>query len=197
MSWISVGANYKRKISMSKLHDFTKISKLLSFVLRHKPESISLTLDEHGWASVAELIEKAQSQITLTPELIKQVAVTNDKKRFSLSDDGQFIRANQGHSIRVDLKLLSKEPPVILYHGTATRFLNSIKQEGLKPGQRHHVHLSSDIETATAVGKRYGKPVILEVAAGAMHQQGFEFFLSDNGVWLTDSVPTNFLEVVN
>ena len=178
---------------MTQSHDFTKASKFLSFVLRHKPEAINLTLDEHGWASVTELIEKAKPQITLTSILIKQVVITNDKKRFSLSGDEQFIRANQGHSIQVDLKLSPKEPPTMLYHGTASRFLDSIKQEGLKPGQRHHVHLSSDIETATTVGK----PVILGVAAGAMHQQGFEFFLSSNGVWLTAHVPANFLEVVS
>lgn len=182
---------------MSQSHDVTKISKFLSFVLRHKPEAINLTLDEHGWASVVELIEKAQPQITITPELIKQVVITNDKKRFSLSDDEQFIRANQGHSVQVDLKLSPKKPPEILYHGTATRFLNPIKQEGLKPGQRHHVHLSPDIETAITVGKRYGTPVILEVAAGAMHQQGFEFLLSGNGVWLIAHVPANFLEIVS
>ena len=181
---------------MSQSHDFTKVSKFLSFVLRHKPETINLTLDEQGWASVAELIGKAQPQIALTPELIKQAVITNDKKRFSLSDDEQFIRANQGHSINVDLQLKPITPPECLYHGTATRFLESIEQEGLKPQQRQHVHLSSNIKTATAVGKRYGKPVILEVAAGAMYQQGFEFFLSNNDVWLTDSIPTNFLSVL-
>lgn len=181
---------------MSKQQDFTKISKFLSFVLRHKPEAINLTLNEQGWASVAELIEKAKPQITLTHELIRQVVIDNDKKRFSLSDDNQYIRANQGHSVKIDLKLTPKKPPTVLYHGTATRFLNSIKQEGLKAGQRHHVHLSSDIETATAVGKRYGKPVILEISAGAMHQQGFKFFLSENNVWLTEHVPVNFLSVI-
>jgi len=177
--------------------DLTKISKFLSFVLRHKPETINLTLDDQGWASVADLIEKAKSQITLTPELIRQVVIDNDKKRFSLSDDKHYIRANQGHSVKVDLKLAPKKPPAVLYHGTATRFLNSIKQEGLKPGQRHHIHLSSDIETATAVGKRYGKPAILEVAAGAMHQQGFNFFLSENNVWLTEHVTPKFLSVIS
>jgi len=129
----------------------------------------------------------------LTPELIKQVVVTNDKKRFALSNDEQFIRANQGHSTQVDLKLSPKKPPTTLYHGTACRFLDSIKQEGLKPGQRHHVHLSPDIDTANSVGKRHGKPIIIEVAADAMHQQGFEFFISDNGVWLTAHVPKFFL----
>jgi len=173
--------------------DYAKVSKFLSFVLRHEPETIKLTLDANGWVSVEELIQKSRSQIELTPELIKQVVNTNDKKRFAFSSDQQFIRANQGHSIPVDLQLSPKEPPEILYHGTATRFLNSIQQEGLKPGQRRHVHLSSDLKTAYAVGKRYGKPVVLKLATGAMYQQGFDFFLSDNGVWLTTYIPTEFI----
>ena len=173
--------------------NLTQVSKFLSFVLRHKPEAINLTLDDQGWALVTELIEQANPQITLTPELIRQVVIDNDKKRFSLSDNKQYIRANQGHSVKVNLNLTSKKPPAMLYHGTATRFLDSIKQEGLKPGQRHHVHLSSDIETATAVGKRHGKPVILEVAAGTLHQQGFKFYLSDNGVWLVKFVPNKYI----
>ena len=173
--------------------NLTQVSKFLSFVLRHKPEAINLTLDDQGWALVTELIEQANPQITLTPGLIRQVVIDNDKKRFLISKDGQRIRANQGHSVKVDLKLAPKKPPAMLYHGTATRFLDSIKQEGLKPGQRHHVHLSSDIETATAVGKRHGKPVILEVAAGTLHQQGFKFYLSDNGVWLVKFVSNKYI----
>lgn len=176
--------------------DFTKVSKFLSYALRHKPEAINLTLDDKGWASVADIIEKAKPQITLTPALIRQVVIDNEKKRFSLSYDNQYIRANQGHSIKVDLQLIPEKPPAVLYHGTATRFLDSIKREGLKPGKRHHVHLSSDIETATAVGKRYGKPSIIEIPASAMHQQGFKFFLSKNKVWLTEYVPANFLTVI-
>ena len=182
---------------MSKKNDYEKVSKFLSFVLRHKPEAINLTLDPNGWASVAELIQKSQPKFELTTELIKQVVITNEKKRFSFSDDENFIRANQGHSIDVDLKLSPKEPPEILYHGTATRFLDSIKQQGLKAGQRQHVHLSSNLETANAVGKRYGRPVILEVAAGTMYQKGHEFFLSANGVWLTEYVPNKFFMVIN
>lgn len=180
---------------MSQSHYLIKVSKFLSFVLRHKPEAINLTLDNEGWASVAELIEKAKPQITLTPKLIKQVVLKNDKKRFALSDDEQCIRANQGHSIQVNLQLSPVKPPVLLYHGTATRFLESIKQEGLKSKQRHHVHLSSDFKTAIAVGKRHGKPVVLEVASGKMYQQGFQFFLSNNGVWLTKYVPADFIEI--
>lgn len=173
-----------------------KISKFLSFVLRHKPDAINLKLDIHGWAEISELIEKASFERPLTVELIKQVVATNSKQRFSLSEDGQRIRANQGHSIGVDLDLSPKIPPPVLYHGTATRFLSSILEKGLQSGQRHHVHLSADVETATIVGQRHGKPVVLQVASGEMHLQGFVFFLSENGVWLIDSVPTNYLSVL-
>lgn len=178
---------------MSK-SNLTKVSKFLSLVLRHKPDAVSLTLNAEGWALISELIDKAQPQIPLTKELIEQVVSTSDKQRFKISDDGLMIRANQGHSVKVDLKLSPKQPPTVLYHGTATRFLDSIKQEGLKPGQRHHVHLSTDVDTARAVGKRYGQVVILEVNAEAMHKQGCKFFLSDNNVWLVELVPPQFLK---
>jgi len=181
---------------MSK-KSLTKASKFLSLVLRHKPDAIGLTLDVEGWTSISELIDKAQSQIPLTKELIEQIVSTSDKQRFKISDDGLMIRASQGHSIKVDLKLLPKEPPAVLYHGTATRFIDSIKQEGLKPGQRHHVHLSTDVATATAVGKRYGKVVILKVDTKSMHQQGYKFFLSDNNVWLTEHVPPPYLSMAD
>ena len=125
-------------------------------------------------------------------ELIECVE-TSDKKRFSFDDTGDLIRANQGHSVEVDLQLEEKKPPDVLFHGTVERFLASIMAEGLKKGKRHHVHLSSDTETARKVGARRGKPVILQVNAGKMHNQGFKFFLSVNGVWLTDSVPSVFL----
>jgi putative RNA 2'-phosphotransferase len=174
----------------------TKISKFLSFVLRHKPGAIGLVLDEQGWAYIDELINKAKQAgevTTLDRALIQEVVDTNDKKRFVISEDGQRIRAAQGHSIDVDLQLKPVTPPEFLYHGTATRFLDSILKEGLKPQQRQYVHLSKDIETATAVGQRYGKPVILKIKAQLMYEQGFTFYLAENGVWLTDSVPPTFL----
>jgi putative RNA 2'-phosphotransferase len=186
--------NIRRKSAPQKQLD--KVSKFLSFVLRHKPSAISLKLDDQGWAEVSELIDKASSEMPLTAELIKQVVVTNEKHRFSLSEDSRRIRANQGHSIKVDLDLTPMAPPTILYHGTATRFLSSILKEGLRSGQRHHVHLSTDIETATSVGQRYGKPLVLQVSSGEMYQQRFIFFVSENGVWLTESVPVNFLSVL-
>lgn len=174
----------------------TKISKFLSLVLRHKPEAIGLVLDEQGWANIDELIDKANYSnqgISLTRSLLQEVVDTSDKKRFTVSDDGQKIRAAQGHSVDIDLKLKPITPPEFLYHGTATRFLDSILKEGLKPQQRQFVHLSTDIETATKVGQRYGKPVILKIKALLMYEQGFVFYLSENGVWLTGHVPKAYI----
>jgi putative RNA 2'-phosphotransferase len=174
----------------------SKISKFLSFILRHNPKAIGLTLDEQGWVSIGDLIDKANTSnqgITLTRSLLQEVVDTNDKKRFTISDDGQKIRAAQGHTIDIDLQLNPIEPPEFLYHGTATRFLDSILKEGLKPQQRQYVHLSKDVETTTVVGQRYGKPVILKIKALLMHEQGFKFYLAENGVWLTEKVPSEFL----
>lgn len=176
--------------------DLKKTSKFLSFILRHQPDDIGLTLDSQGWASITELIEKAKPKASLTKDLIKEVVASSDKQRFALSSDGLYIRANQGHSIKVDLGLTPQKPPPVLYHGTASRFVDSIKQEGLKAGQRHHVHLSVDVATATAVGQRYGSPVILKVDAGNMFKQGYTFFLSDNSVWLTKHVPVQYLSTL-
>lgn len=125
--------------------------------------------------------------------MLEKVVADNDKQRFSFSDDGQKIRANQGHSVQVDLKLEPQTPPDILYHGNVERFLESIRQEGLIPGSRQHVHLSADTKTATAVGSRRGKPIILEIAAAQMHRDGYHFFISQNGVWLTDKVPPEYI----
>lgn len=172
-----------------------KISKFLSYVLRHKPESIQLPLDNNGWASIATLIDHAKPQFILTHDMIEEVVRDSDKQRFALSDDKTMIRANQGHSINIDLQLEEATPPSILYHGTATRFLDSIHQEGLVSKRRHHVHLSSDIETATSVGSRHGKVVILTIDAGHMHSQGYPFYLSKNGVWLTEHVPMTYITI--
>ena len=173
----------------------TEISKFLSYVLRHKPQAIGLQLDSEGWADIAALIAgAAKDGRTLDLPMIQAVVSGNDKKRFSLSADGQRIRAVQGHSTgSVSIQHIEKEPPAVLYHGTATRFLQSIQQKGLIPGSRHHVHLSQDIGTAVAVGQRYGEPVVLKVESLRMHQQGIKFFQAENGVWLTDHVPSDFL----
>lgn len=171
-------------------------SKFLSYVLRHQPDAIGLKLDREGWGSIVQLIAGAATtgrQLDLN--LIKQVVETNDKKRFAISEDGLRIRAVQGHSIEsVAMSFQEKVPPAFLYHGTATRFLDSILKEGLRPGERQFVHLSEDIQTAAAVGQRYGKPVVLKVEALRMHQQGFKFYQAENGVWLTEKVPVNFFK---
>jgi putative RNA 2'-phosphotransferase len=174
------------------------LSKFLSLILRHKPQTIGLTLDEGGWAHVEELILKTnQHHVPLTLENLKRIVAHNDKKRFLFSNDQQLIRANQGHSIEVDLQLKKVEPPQILYHGTAIQHLESIKVEGLQKRARHHVHLSADLQTAKTVGARYGKPVVLRILSKDMHDRGFHFFQSENGVWLTECVPPEFLEFEN
>lgn len=170
-------------------------SKFLSYVLRHEPQAIGLTLDSEGWADIAALIEGArQAGTILNRDLIQQVMDTSDKKRFTISEDGLRIRAAQGHSTKtVAITYPEKVPTEFLYHGTAARFLESILKEGLRPGKRNHVHLTQDEQTAVAVGQRYGKPVVLKIEALRMHQQGFKFFLAENSVWLTDRVPPEFL----
>ena len=171
-----------------------KISKFLSLILRHKPQTIGLNLDENGWADVDELLQKS-SRIgrVFSRKKLDIVVETNDKKRFAFSDDGKRIRANQGHSIEIDLKLEETEPPETLYHGTYRQVVDVIFKDGLKKMQRHHVHLSSNIQTATRVGERRGKAVILTVESGRMFEDGHVFYLSDNGVWLTDVVPPQYL----
>jgi len=173
-----------------------RISKFLSLVLRHKPEAVGLSLDSGGWVAVEELIAAAQrASVRLDRDVLRQVVMQNDKQRFALSDDGQRIRANQGHSLPVELGLVPLPPPEWLFHGTATRFVESIKRQGLLPGKRTHVHLSPDEHTAVAVGKRHGKPVVLTIQAAQMHQRGCDFYRSDNGVWLTRTVPAEYIVV--
>ena len=172
-----------------------QISKFLSYILRHHPEAIGLTLDVNGWADIDELLAKAgQHGEIIDKHLLYEVVSQNDKKRFTISDDGMRIRAEQGHSTKqVDIDYTEKQPPSVLYHGTASRFLDSILQQGLIPGDRHYVHLSSDVDVATEVGKRYGKVVILEIKAEEMYRQGFQFYLTKNNVWLIKHVPSEFL----
>jgi len=172
-----------------------RTSKFLSLVLRHQPEAIGMTLDEEGWLEINELIANANVRgKKLSLELLHEIVATNDKKRFALSDDGLRIRASQGHSVTgVDLKLEETKPPEILYHGTVAAFIESIRSGGLQKRSRNHVHLSADESTATRVGSRRGKPIILHVDAASMRQSEHQFYLSANGVWLVDSVPTNFL----
>ena len=172
------------------------ISKLMSLVLRHQPAEIGLHLDEHGWASVQELVEKMEAKgITVNIETIETIVATNDKKRFAFNADKTRIRASQGHSIEVELNLPGTTPPDVLYHGTTGKFLESILVNGLQKQSRQHVHLSATIETATAVGSRHGKPLILTIHAKAMNEAGFKFYLSENNVWLTDKVPKEYMKL--
>ncbi len=176
--------------------EILRMSKFLSLVLRHKPELIGLTLDQNGWASVEDLIRLANRHgIRLTRPLLMQVVADNEKKRFALSDNGERIRASQGHSVKVDLGLPPALPPEILYHGTASRFLESILAGGLHSANRQHVHLSPDVATAMRVGQRHGSPVVLVIRSGEMAAAGHTFFVSANGVWLTDRVPQEFISV--
>jgi putative RNA 2'-phosphotransferase len=171
------------------------LSKLISLVLRHKPEEIGLSLDAQGWADVDELLIRLnQRETECDRTLLEQLVAASDKQRFAFSADGTKIRANQGHSVVIDLALDPQEPPETLFHGTATRFIDSIYAQGLLAGNRQHVHLSADEEVAKSVGVRHGKAIVLRVRAGEMHQDGHEFFRSDNGVWLTDRVPAKYLE---
>ncbi|MDO1584978.1 RNA 2'-phosphotransferase [Rhizobium oryzicola] len=174
-----------------------EISKFLSYVLRHAPDSIGLSLDEQGWASMGELIEKANAAgHVLDDARLRAIVRESDKKRFTISEDGLKIRAAQGHSIKVDLGHAPSKPPKVLFHGTATRFLDAILAEGLRALNRQQVHLSSDEATAQRVGQRHGKPVVLSVMAGQMEADGHKFYQAENGVWLTDSVPPAYLAVL-
>ncbi|WP_226468907.1 RNA 2'-phosphotransferase [Luteimonas panaciterrae] len=170
-------------------------SKFLSLILRHEPEAIGLMLDGQGWAQIDELILLANARgHALSRDLVEQVVRESDKKRFAISDDGLRIRANQGHSIGIDLALTPQAPPSTLYHGTATRFAASIREQGLLKRDRQHVHLSPDTDTAIKVGSRHGKPLVLTIRAGEMHERGMAFFRSENGVWLTDAVAPEFID---
>lgn len=174
----------------------TTISKFMSFVLRHHPQAIGLALDGAGWAVVDELLARAAATgRAITRDELNEVVATNDKRRFALSDDGLRIRANQGHSIDVELGLEPVRPPDVLLHGTAARFVDSVLATGLARRSRHHVHLTQDAAIAEAVGRRYGQPVILRIAAGAMAARGHVFFRSDNDVWLVEHVPSEFIQV--
>lgn len=170
-----------------------RAGRFISKILRHKPEIIGITLDEHGWANVDELIAGVNRTLPMDMETLEEIVRTNNKQRYSFNEDKTLIRANQGHSVPVDVELTQAEPPEILYHGTAERFTAAIDAEGLRPMSRLYVHLSKDAETAANVGSRHGKPVVYEVLAGEMHRRGVIFFLSVNGVWLTKEVPEEFL----
>lgn len=176
--------------------ELTRISKVLSLVLRHQPELIGIEPDQHGWVDVKLLIQQMNiHNIVVDRALLDHVVETNSKKRFTFSDNGEQIRASQGHSIAVELGYVAQVPPDILFHGTAEKSVESIENTGLEKRDRQHVHLSQDLQTARQVGGRHGKPVVFMVQASMMHQAGYLFYLSDNNVWLTDHVPVQFLAI--
>lgn len=175
----------------------TRLSKLLSLILRHKPQAYGVELDAEGWADVAHLLHQLQAHgVSMHLTLLEEIVSTNSKKRFAFSEDRKKIRASQGHSIPVELGYTPVEPPGILYHGTAEKAVDSIRVHGLEKRSRHHVHLSADEATARMVGQRHGKPVIFRVWANRMFQAGFNFYQSENGVWLTDQVPPEYMELI-
>lgn len=171
-------------------------SKYISLILRHRPEVIGITLDEHGWADVEELIRGVGRTHPLDMETLKEIVRTDEKGRYSFNEDFTKIRANQGHSVKVDVELERKAPPKVLWHGSAEKYEASIDTHGLLPGSRLYVHLSPDVETARKVGSRHGRPVVYLVESGRMHADGLEFFLSKNGVWLTKHIPAGYLKKV-
>lgn len=178
--------------------DLTKTSKFLSRILRHKPEVIGITLNEHGWADIDELIDGIngyKKKYNINREILNHIVETDEKQRYTISPDGKFIRANQGHSIPVDVELEETEPPEELFHGTADRFSESIEQQGILPKSRLYVHLSKDVQTAEKVGMRHGNPIVYRVNSGEMFRQGYKFYISLNGVWLTKNVPPQFLTI--
>ncbi len=180
---------------MLSSRELVRTSKFLSLVLRHRPERADLTLDSAGWVDIALLVEGCRKAgRPITRDQLDEVVETNDKKRFEISSDGLRIRASQGHSIEIDLGYSPSEPPERLYHGTTEGNLASVLRQGLLKRRRHHVHLSLDRRTAAKVGQRHGRPVILEVSSGRMHADGYAFFVSTNGVWLTEHVPPAYLE---
>jgi putative RNA 2'-phosphotransferase len=171
------------------------ISKFLSLVLRHQPKTIGIQIDQNGWADITVLLEKASKHgIRLDRETLNHIVATNSKKRFAFNDTLDKIRASQGHSLEIELGYTNQEPPEILYHGTGGKSVQSILNAGLEKRSRQHVHLSKDFETAVKVGRRHGNPFVFKVLAEQMYKDNYQFFISDNGVWLTDNVPTKYLK---
>lgn len=176
--------------------NLTKISVSLCYFLRHDPSKIGLMVDSQGWANIDELVKKASEKACqgLTRDILLRIVDEDSKGRYSVSKDGQSIRCVQGHSnTSIKMNLVSKVPPVTLFHGTATRFIDSIMKSGLQPGTRQHVHLSADVETAVSVGRRHGAPIVLEINVCEMLKHGHVFFQAENGVWLTEAVPPKFI----
>lgn len=180
---------------MSSDKQITHISKFLSLVLRHQPETIGIQLDQSGWTDIAELIEKSNNYgVKFDREILNHIVATNSKKRFAFNDTLDKIRASQGHSVEIELGYINQKPPEILFHGTGEKSVQSILATGLERRNRQHVHLSSDFNTAIKVGQRHGKPFVFKVLAEQMYYDNFQFYISDNGVWLTEHVPIKYLK---
>lgn len=174
-----------------------KVSKYLAKHLRHRPERLGLQLEDGGWVHVDALLAACRrAGFELSPDELSEVVERNDKRRFSFDASGTRIRANQGHSVTIDLQLQPVEPPDLLFHGTGQTTVEAILTQGLQPMGRHHVHLSSDVGTAVKVGARHGRPAVLQVDAGRMSADGATFLRADNGVWLTEYVPRDYLQVL-
>lgn len=176
------------------MNDYINISKYMSLILRHKPEVIGIKLDNHGYVKVNDLISGIQKTYKeFNIDILNYIVETDNKQRYSFNEDKSLIRANQGHSINVDLELKEEVPPDILYHGTAEKFISSIEKIGLIPKSRQYVHLSKDIDTACNVGSRHGKPIVYVIHSKKMYDDGYKFYLSENKVWLTKEVPVKYL----
>ena len=172
-----------------------KLSKFLSLVLRHSPETIGITLDENGWTDVIDLIDKMNKNgEKINMEVLKEIVNTDNKSRYTFDENYTKIRATQGHSVKVELGYIPQKPPIILYHGTGKKYIESIFKDGIKKQSRNHVHLSGDKETALKVGQRHGTPIILEILSEEMYNNNHQFFLSENGVWLTDYIPVEYIK---
>ncbi|MDO4851182.1 MAG: RNA 2'-phosphotransferase [Actinomycetota bacterium] len=182
---------------MSASEAYVKESRFLALVLRHKPEEAGIVLDEHGWADVDDLIAGMSTRHPFSRVMLEEIVATDSKGRYSFNEDRSLIRANQGHSVDVDVELEEKEPPGTLFHGTAKKYLDSIMEQGLIPKSRLYVHLSADEETAIKVGRRHGSPAVLTIDASTMHNAGIKFYLSKNGVWLTKHVPPQYLNLLD
>lgn len=174
--------------------DYTEVSRYISLILRHKPEVVGLKLDEHGWVNVDQLIEGVSRKYMINRSILEEIVETDNKQRYSFNTDKTKIRANQGHSVNVDVELEEHQPPEILWHGTDKKFVDAINEQGLIPKSRLYVHLSKDPETARQVGARHGESVLYIVGAGQMFRDGYKLYLSKNGVWLTKEVPVKYLE---
>jgi putative RNA 2'-phosphotransferase len=179
------------------MKNLENIGKFLSLILRHQPQTVGIQLDKHGWANIEELLEGMSNHgQPVDMQTLEYIVANNDKKRYSFNDDKTLIRANQGHSIHVDVELEEKEPPEYLYHGTSEKYVSSIEKIGLLPKSRLYVHLSKEFSTAENVGKRHGSPVVYKILSGEMHKDGYNFYLSVNGVWLTKQVPVKYLQKI-